>query len=144
MDWARILAHVTGTVDQELLARNEYLAAENRIMSQVQGRCREGEHGRQIRTDHPSETDAGGGTNCQPAGRRYRGGARRPSGGRDVQRGLALPRLFCGSTDAVKQLPSGMPAKRPILATAIRRFSSLQSAMVKKTRLPLASLISIE
>ena len=24
MDWARILAYVTGTVDQELLARNEY------------------------------------------------------------------------------------------------------------------------
>jgi putative transposase len=31
MDWARILAYVTGTVDQELLARNEYLTAENRI-----------------------------------------------------------------------------------------------------------------
>jgi hypothetical protein len=30
MDWARILAYVTGTVDQELLARIEYLAAENR------------------------------------------------------------------------------------------------------------------
>jgi putative transposase len=29
MDWARILAYVTGMVDQELLARNEYLAAEN-------------------------------------------------------------------------------------------------------------------
>jgi hypothetical protein len=28
MDWARILAYVTGTVDQELLVRNEYLAAE--------------------------------------------------------------------------------------------------------------------
>ena len=28
MDWARILAYVTGTVDQELLARNECLAAE--------------------------------------------------------------------------------------------------------------------
>jgi hypothetical protein len=28
MDWARILAYVTGTVDQELLARNEYLTAE--------------------------------------------------------------------------------------------------------------------
>jgi hypothetical protein len=28
MDWARILAFVTGMVDQELLARNEYLAAE--------------------------------------------------------------------------------------------------------------------
>ena len=32
MDWARMLAYVTGTVDQELLARNEYLATENRIM----------------------------------------------------------------------------------------------------------------
>ena len=32
MDWARMLAYVTGTVDQELLARNEYLAAENRIL----------------------------------------------------------------------------------------------------------------
>jgi hypothetical protein len=32
MDWARILAFVTGMVDQELLARNEYLIAENRIM----------------------------------------------------------------------------------------------------------------
>ena len=29
MDWARILAYVTGMVDQELLAQNEYLAAEN-------------------------------------------------------------------------------------------------------------------
>jgi hypothetical protein len=32
MDWARILAYVTGLVDQELMARNEYLAAENRIL----------------------------------------------------------------------------------------------------------------
>jgi hypothetical protein len=32
MDWARILAFVTGMTDQELLARNEYLAAENRIL----------------------------------------------------------------------------------------------------------------
>jgi putative transposase len=32
MDWTRILAYVTGTVDQELLARNEYLAAENGIL----------------------------------------------------------------------------------------------------------------
>ena len=39
MDWARILAYVTGTVDQELLARNEYLATENRIMkAQLKGR----------------------------------------------------------------------------------------------------------
>jgi hypothetical protein len=32
MEWARILAYITGTVDQELLLRNEYLAAENRIL----------------------------------------------------------------------------------------------------------------
>jgi hypothetical protein len=41
MDWARILAYVTGTVDQELLARNEYLAAENRIIKeQLKGRLK--------------------------------------------------------------------------------------------------------
>jgi putative transposase len=28
MDWARLLAYITGTVDQELLLRNEYLTAE--------------------------------------------------------------------------------------------------------------------
>ena len=39
MDWAGILTYVTGTVDQELLARNEYLAAENRILkAQLNGR----------------------------------------------------------------------------------------------------------
>jgi putative transposase len=39
MDWARILAYVTGTVNQELLARNEYLATENRILKdQLKGR----------------------------------------------------------------------------------------------------------
>ena len=32
MNWARILAYITGTVDQELLLRNEYLVAENRIL----------------------------------------------------------------------------------------------------------------
>ena len=32
MDWARILAYITGTVDQELLSRNEYLVTENRIL----------------------------------------------------------------------------------------------------------------
>jgi putative transposase len=36
-----MLAHVTGTVNQELLLRNEYLAAENRIQrSQIKGRLR--------------------------------------------------------------------------------------------------------
>jgi len=41
MNWARILAYVTGMVDQELLARNEYLAAENRILkAQLKGRLK--------------------------------------------------------------------------------------------------------
>jgi transposase InsO family protein len=39
MIWARMLAYITGTVDQELLLRNEYLAAENRILrAQIKGR----------------------------------------------------------------------------------------------------------
>jgi putative transposase len=38
MLWARLLAYGTGTVNQELLLRNEYLAAENRILrGQVKG-----------------------------------------------------------------------------------------------------------
>jgi len=39
MDWARLLAYIIGTVKQELLLRNEYLAAENRILkAQIKGR----------------------------------------------------------------------------------------------------------
>jgi len=39
MDWPRLLAYVTGRVDQELLLRNEYLAAENRILrAKIKGR----------------------------------------------------------------------------------------------------------
>jgi hypothetical protein len=30
--WARLLAYVTGLVNQKLLLQNEYLAAENRIL----------------------------------------------------------------------------------------------------------------
>jgi putative transposase len=41
MDWTRMLAYVTGTVDRELLARNEYLAAENRVLKvQLNGRLK--------------------------------------------------------------------------------------------------------
>jgi putative transposase len=39
MIWWRMLAYVTGMVNQELLLRNEYLAAENRILrGQIKGR----------------------------------------------------------------------------------------------------------
>lgn len=41
MDWKTLLAYITGTVDQELLVRNEYLAAENRILrNQISGRVK--------------------------------------------------------------------------------------------------------
>jgi len=50
MLWARVVAYVTGTVNQELLLRNEYLGAENRILrGQIKGRLllSEGEKARQ-------------------------------------------------------------------------------------------------
>jgi hypothetical protein len=38
-NWIRLLAYVTGLVNQELLLRNEYLVAENRILkAQIKGR----------------------------------------------------------------------------------------------------------
>jgi hypothetical protein len=41
MDWKTFLAYITGTVDQELLLRNEYLVTENRILRhQIKGRVR--------------------------------------------------------------------------------------------------------
>jgi putative transposase len=39
MDWKTLLAYITGTVDQELRLRNEYLVTENRILrNQIKGR----------------------------------------------------------------------------------------------------------
>jgi putative transposase len=41
MDWKHLLAYITGTVDQELLLRNEYLVPENRMLrNQITGRVR--------------------------------------------------------------------------------------------------------
>jgi putative transposase len=41
MDWKQLLAYMTGSVDQELLLRNEYLVTENRILrQQITGRIR--------------------------------------------------------------------------------------------------------
>jgi hypothetical protein len=41
MAWKHLLAYITGTVDQELLVRNEYLVTENRILrNQITGRMR--------------------------------------------------------------------------------------------------------
>jgi len=44
MNWKRLLAYLTGTVDQELLLRNEYLVTENRILRNcIKGRIRLGD-----------------------------------------------------------------------------------------------------
>src|SRR5215831_353482 len=41
MDWKVLLAYITGSVDQELLLRNEYLVTENRLLrTQIKGRIR--------------------------------------------------------------------------------------------------------
>jgi hypothetical protein len=41
MTWKRMLAYITGSVDEELLQRNEYLASESQILrSQIKGRVR--------------------------------------------------------------------------------------------------------
>ena len=41
MDWKPLLASITGTVDQELLVRNEYLVTEHRMLrNQIKGRIR--------------------------------------------------------------------------------------------------------
>src|SRR6266542_3538439 len=44
MDWQRLLAYITGSVDEALLLRNEYLVTENRILrNQIKGRVRLGD-----------------------------------------------------------------------------------------------------
>src|SRR5882672_1846518 len=41
MDWQTLLAYITGSVDQHLLLRNEYLVTENRMLrNQITGRVR--------------------------------------------------------------------------------------------------------
>ena len=41
MDWNTMLSYISGSVDEELLLRNEYLVAENRVLrNQLQGRLR--------------------------------------------------------------------------------------------------------
>ena len=41
MNWKHLLVYITGTVDQELLLRNEYLVTENRLLrNQLKGRIR--------------------------------------------------------------------------------------------------------
>src|SRR5258708_8337923 len=75
--WARLLAFVSGLVNQELLLRNEYLAAENRILRAPPAEsapavgCGAVHLGRDRQTTRPSSS-AGYRTRGQAG---YRGGA---------------------------------------------------------------------
>ena len=41
MSWKKLLAKVTGSIDEELRLRNEYLVTENRILrSKIEGQLR--------------------------------------------------------------------------------------------------------
>ena len=71
MNWVRILAYVTGMVDQELLARNEYLAAENRILkAQLKGRLKlsDAERATLAEIGHRLGRSSRRGGQCGPAG----------------------------------------------------------------------------
>ena len=106
MDWARILAYVTGTVDQELLARNEYLAAENRIIkAQLKGRLKLSDAERGVLGEIGHRAGPPGSCRCRhhsPAGYhlrlvsqaycpqvRWLEGASRPGQASDQERGRA-------------------------------------------------------
>ena len=70
--WTRLLAYVTGLVNQELLLQNEYLAAENRILrAHLPTRLR--------LTDPERSTFSGNRQTARPKSA-ARSGARRPTG----------------------------------------------------------------
>ncbi len=71
MEWKTLLAYITGSVDQELLLRNEYLVAENRVLrSQIPRPVR--------RTDGERETLA-------DLGKRHRQSPGRPRVDQDLE-----------------------------------------------------------
>ena len=39
MDWKTMLSYISGSVDAELLLRNEYLVAENRVVPSINSIC---------------------------------------------------------------------------------------------------------
>jgi hypothetical protein len=52
MDWKTLLAYISGSVDEELLLRIEYLVAENRILrDQIKGRIHLSDPERQTLAD---------------------------------------------------------------------------------------------
>src|ERR1700730_14665165 len=97
MQWACILADITGTVDQELVLRNEDLVAENRILkAKLKGRLRLSDAER-----------AKLGKIGQRLGRKRRGGVAPAAAGgspfaSSMDRGNVEPRAGHGSTEKLR------------------------------------------
>jgi hypothetical protein len=151
MDWTRMLAYVTGTVDQELLARNEYLTAENRILkAQLNGRLKLsdaersmlGEIGHQLGRTALAEVATVAKPDTILAW--YRKLVAHKFGGSKARRGPGRPRV----THKVEQLivrlaeekrdwvMTGLPGRWPIwdIVYAIRRSAMSCSATVCRPR----------
>jgi hypothetical protein len=90
---ARVLAYVTGTVNQELLLRNEYLAAENRILrAKIKGRLL------------LSDAERNSGRDCSPARTKS---AERFGGGRETGNAAELANSSPTSTTWSRKRKSG-------------------------------------
>jgi putative transposase len=93
MDWGRTLAYVTGTVDQELLARNEYLATENRILkNQLKGRLMLSDAERATLGEIGHRLVARFSPRLQPSLARYRKLVARKFSGSQARQGPGRPR----------------------------------------------------
>src|SRR5512143_1286031 len=130
MDWARILAYVTGTVDQELLARNEYLAAENRILkAQLNGRLKLSDAEREALGEIGRRLGRKALATSRPSGEGQRPAV--SSGGGSAARGAgAVPRAI-GRPSALLPSRSGVIRRRPIqffdVVERPRRFRHLSA-----------------
>jgi hypothetical protein len=57
MDWKTLLAYISGSVDEELLLRNDYLVVENRILrAQIKGRLQLSDAERQTLAESSPES----------------------------------------------------------------------------------------
>jgi putative transposase len=151
MDWARMLACVTGTVDQELLARNEYLTAENRILkAQLNGRLKLsdaersklGEIGHRLGRTALAEVATVAKPDTILAW--YRKLVAHKFGGSKARRGPGRPRITRKVEQLIVRLAeenrdwvmTGLPGRRPIwdIVYAIRRSAMSCSATVCRQR----------
>ena len=82
--WARLLAYVTGLVNQQLLLENEYLAAENRILKarlQPGWRLSDGERATLAEIGKRLVSTQRTGAGCAPRQTRYHSRLVSPTGG---------------------------------------------------------------